>query len=408
MQRITSQSRALPAAAALSALVLFAISANIVVASLVRVSADFGMDPRYVANVTAIQFAGFFIASIVGGMLADVIGKKSVLQGGCIFVAIGALVWSRAPALPVAFAGGFVMGLGGGVLESMSSALLTDLFPDKRKFYLNMSQIAYCLGAIGGPAVMGRLLPMGVSWRWFFLGTAGFSIAIFSLFSFSRIAKKKKTVSEFKDVTASGKWLRLHFVIPCFALFLYVFAEMGVLTFMAMYLQQVLGAPENWALYGIGIFWGGMIIGRFVCAFIPEDHSYEITIGSLCILGAAAVLAQIFVEDWRFSIVCFGLNGLAYAGIWPLIVGMAAARSSARDSGRVVGVTVASGALGCIVAPPVLGFIFKIYSADVMFAFVAAQLVLALLLMFVGWLKLRRSSLSSKPAAAAVADSSRG
>ena len=65
----------------------------------------------------------------------------SLLLGGAF---LAAAVWLDGPALanrPLALVlGGILMGMGGGVLESMGSALLADLFPARRKFFLNLSR----------------------------------------------------------------------------------------------------------------------------------------------------------------------------------------------------------------------------------------------------------------------------
>jgi hypothetical protein len=47
------------------------------------------------------------------------------------------------------------------------------------------------------------------------------------------------------------------------------------------------------------------------------------------------------------------------AGTWPTIVAKAA-RDNAERASTVVGITVAAGSLGCIVAPPIMGLLFGV------------------------------------------------
>jgi len=370
------ESRTLPAAAALLALVLFAVSANIVFAALVRASAEFGVRPEVLARVSAMQFAGFFVASIVGGLLADALGKKKVLQAGCLFVLAGAALWARAQVARTAFLAGFVMGVGGGILESVSSALLADLFPEKRKFYLNMSQVAYCVGAVGGPALMGRLLPAGVSWRWFFRATSVAALFLLGLFSLAQTPGPPP--ADLAGARPKSGRPGFSLVASCVVIFLYVLAEMGTVTFLAMYLQRTLQAPENWAIYGISVFWAAMVIGRILCAFIPEGHAYEVAIGALLLCAMCTMLGQAAINSWRLSVVCFGLTGLSFAGTWPLIVAMVASRHP-HSSGAAVGVTVACGAVGCIAAPLLLGPLFAGPRPAIAFYVTAASLGIAFL-----------------------------
>jgi MFS family permease len=371
---MSTRSHFLPGATALLSLVLFAVSANIVFASLVRMSATFGVSAQVMATVSSVQFTGFFAASLIGGMLADAIGKKRVLQGGCLLVTLGAAVWSVAPSAAVAFAGGLVMGMGGGVLEAMSSALLTDLYPTRRKLVINLSQVAYCAGAVSGPALMGRLLPMGVSWRWFFGATAVCAAFLVVLYELSSVPRPVRQTASAEPVTSRGRSsLLLALTLPCSVIFLYVFAEMGTATFMTVYLHEVLAAPERWAIYSLSIFWAMMIIGRLLCALLPEHHGHERAIAFLMVAAAVAAVLQLRVSTWQSSILLFGLSGLTFAGTWPLIVSMVATRHASR-SGTAVGVTVAFGSAGCIVAPAVISPLFAKGYAGAMFAVAACAL----------------------------------
>ena len=373
--------KTLPAASALVSLVLFAISANIVVAALVRVSRDFQSTPAVLANAVAFQFTGFFVASIIGGFAADRIGKKPVLQTACVFLGIGALVWSFADSPATAFSGSFIMGLGGGILESMSSALLADLFPDKRKFYLNMSQVAYCVGAVGGPALMGKLMPAGVSWRVFFLGTTGMAVILFVLYAVSSIPRPQSAqIPSHQAGGERGVVRNLTVILPALLIFLYVTAETGTLTFMIPFLQEKLGAPENLAIYSLSLFWLGMVFGRLACAFLPEHHGYEPVIGGLLLASSGVALALVVVQQWQMSIALFALIGLFYAGTWPLIVGLAVHMAPTGQAGRVVGITVACGSLGCVVAPPMLAPVYASASPEWMYAILAGILFLGFIL----------------------------
>ena len=100
-----------------------------------------------------------------------------------------------------------------------------------------------------------------------------------------------------------------------------------------------------------------MTLGRLLCAFLPEGHAYELSIAALLAGSASCMCLQAFVESWVGSLGLFALTGLFFAGTWPLIVGMAASRQP-EATGAVVGLTVACGSLGCVVAPVVLGMLF--------------------------------------------------
>jgi fucose permease len=96
-----------------------------------------------------------------------------------------------------------------------------------------------------------------------------------------------------------------------------------------------------------------MLVGRMICAVLPENLSTERLIAGLSVAGALSLAAQGLAPDWRVSFALFGLSGLIFSGIWPLIVALCVARQPAR-SGGAVGVVIAGGSLGVVAAPLVV------------------------------------------------------
>lgn len=369
---------AIPTAAALLALFVFALSANTLPAALVRAAADFGTTTDALAKVFSVQFACFFVSTVVGGILSDILGKQRVMQVACLLMFAGAVTWTQAASGATACLAGALLGMAGGVLEGMSSALLSDLYPHRRKFYLNLSQVVYCLGAVTGPALMGALLIRGVSWRDFFGALAVLSGLLLLLFSASRIpppAHDEKI--DPARLQAIGR--RPAFLLPCAVIFLYVTSETCVVVFINPYLKEGLAAPENWAIYGLSIFWLAMTLGRWICAHIPERVPNHRVIALLSLLSAGSLVAQLWADTWPMSLCLFGLTGFLFAGTWPLIVGMTASRNRGH-SGTVIGVTVAVGSLGCVVGPIYMGIARQVMSPTAAFATASIPLLLAALL----------------------------
>ena len=373
------RTRRLPAAAALLSLLVFALSANTLPAALLRAASEFGITPECLAMVAAVQFAGFVVAAMVGGMLSDRFGKQRIMEAACGLTALGAMMWAGAARLQTAVWSAALLGIGGGVLESMASSLVSDLFPERRKFMLNISQIMYCIGAVTGPVLMGHLLPMGVSWRWFFLGVGVLSVGLGLLYMVCRMPPVRGDEHVRMDVLRRLA-RRPSFMLPAVCLFLYVLSESAVAVYANLYLRTVRGAPEAWAIYSLSGFWIAMGIGRLLCARIPEGVSYRKVIGALCVATAVGLCAQAVARDWRVSFALVMLAGLTFSGIWPLIVGMTATVNRGY-SGTVIGATIAIGALGCVAAPPMMNALFAWLPGPVAMAAAAAPIFLAGVLM---------------------------
>jgi len=336
-------------AATCAAMLVFAVSAAILPAALLRAAGDLHVEAATLMRVVATQFGAFFLSTLVGGLLSDRFGKHAVLQGGCILTAAGALLWTGVHRLPAAHGAAALLGMGGGILESVGSSLLADLYPARRKLVLNLAQVAYCAGAAVGPAVMAVLLPQGVSWRLFFAAEAALGALLLALYRCS--PAPPATLSPAAGIGELTRPLRDPAVLLLAAgLFGYVLAESGVGFGVNIYLQMHHQAPERWAILGITLVWSGMLVGRLICAALPERLPTDRLICGLSIAGALSLAAQGLVSDWRASLALFGLSGFVFSGIWPMMVALCAGRQPDRSGGSV-GIVVAGGSLGVMAAP---------------------------------------------------------
>ncbi len=348
----------LPAALSFYSLFVFSFSANIVIAIINRGAAEFKISEGDFARIFSMQFLGFFGATVIGGVLADIIGKKKIFISSCILMIAGGLICFNASGLTCLFTGALLMGMGGGIMESMGVALLCDVFPERKKFYLNFQQVFYCLGAIVAPVLAGWLLPRGVSWWLSFTVITGMAVVVLimaGLTSFSTHAAKEDVFSwaELKKVL-----MRFRFISPCIMIVIYVFAESALLVFAPTYLLKRFDAPENWSLYTNGLFWGTMTVGRLACSYIPERISYRwilivLTLGSILCMGM-----QAFAWSWGVSILLFIASGLFFSGIWAMIIGFTSELNPGL-SGSVIGITIAAGSLGCVASPVIGGYLIS-------------------------------------------------
>lgn len=364
-----------PALAALVSLFVFALSANLLPAVLLRAATDLAISPETLAVVSSVQFGAFFLAAACGGMLADHWGRRMVFVLACTVLCGGSAIWAFTGRFELICLAAALWGGAGGIFESMSSALLCELFPDRRKLFMNLSQVLYTAGAVGGPWLAGWLLPRGVDWRWLFAGVGAWSGGLLILFMTCRLPRPEPH----ERVTLSRLAAALRqrsFLLPCLALFLYVLSESSVVVYVNLYLRRAHAAPENWAIFSIALFWAAMLLGRCFCALLPERHSYEKTIGWMLITSAAVMASQCLAGSWQASLALFALAGLCLAGGWPLIVAMASARAK-NHSGTLVGLTIAAGSLGCVAAPLLMNLVMRVLPMPLIFVVMAIPLAVA-------------------------------
>ena len=94
---VSNPHKRVPATAALFSLLVFGLSANALPATLLRAAREFAIPFQELAQVSAVQFMGFFLAAVVGGILSDRFGKKHIMQTACVLMVAGATTWTVAP-----------------------------------------------------------------------------------------------------------------------------------------------------------------------------------------------------------------------------------------------------------------------------------------------------------------------
>ncbi|PWU18857.1 MAG: hypothetical protein C5B50_08005 [Verrucomicrobia bacterium] len=118
---------------------------------------------------------GTLIAALVGGYLADWLGRRKTIALSMFSGAAAMLLLSQARSLPAIISMACLTGLTGELYRPASSALLADLVPaGKRVTAFAAFRIAFNAGWAFGPATAGWLAKH--SFQWLFLGDAATSL----------------------------------------------------------------------------------------------------------------------------------------------------------------------------------------------------------------------------------------
>ena len=126
--------------------------------------------------------AGHFLASGLGGHLADTIGRRKTIVLSMFSAAISMLLLSQARSLPAIILLTGLAGLAGELYRPASSALLADLVPaEQRLTAFSAYRMAFNAGWAFGPATAGFLAERG--YFWLFVGDAITSV-LFGLVAF--------------------------------------------------------------------------------------------------------------------------------------------------------------------------------------------------------------------------------
>ncbi|NLB69205.1 MAG: MFS transporter [Lentisphaerae bacterium] len=363
-------------------MLFFAITTVLLPPAIKRIAADLVLEIPQLTRVITTQFIAFFFAALLAGALSDRWGKLLMLRYSTMLIILGTALWGVTQHIVTAHFAAVLMGLGGGTLQNQGTAFLSDLFSHRRKAVLNFIQVAFCAGAAATPALMAALLPHGVSWRIFYFATAALGLFVFIPYLL---------LPNYKDLTSSGLKCtakpdahpvrKLSLWLLAIALFGYVMTESGLNVGATLYLLEHLATPERWAMLGVTIFWVGVLIGRMLGTVLPERIPTIPFLLALSFASFILVALQGIVSDWRYSLMLFGLSGLTFATIWPLIVALTAARHP-EQSGSAVGFVIAAGSLGIIAAPILLENLQQVNKLALFYPILSIGLLATLLAAF--------------------------
>jgi len=388
--------RASLTALAFFSILIFAVGVSITPVSLRAMGDACGIEPKLLGSrLFFVEFAGFFVAVLVGGYLADRLGKRLLLQAGCLLSSAGFILVTVCPPAGIAVVGIGVAGAGGGIIESLVSALLSDIHQERRQAYLNLSQVFYGIGAVAAPFAAGLAIQQGLGWRLSYVAVASLFAVALAWYALQRVPSPAR-VERTGEQAGSGALLRSPLLwATCVGMFLYVGAEQAAASWIPQYFNERWGLGPDRAGLVLSLFWAGMIPSRLLAGVLYR-HIRDINLVIGCLALSAVAQAALFSTGVVVVAVCCApVLGFTFGAVWPTILACAGRWFPGR-TGTVFGMVVASGGLGIVVVPPLIGLAAHTYSLGPLLSG-AALLSLANALLFV-MLKRRQAKGASETA----------
>jgi FHS family L-fucose permease-like MFS transporter len=255
-------------------------------------------------------FAGsllyFLISATAGDPIARIGYKNGVVIGLLLAAVGGAMFWPAASLLsyPLFLGALFVVGLGFAMLQIAANPYVTILGPERTaSSRLNLAQAFNSLGTTTGPLIGGYLI-----YQYFAkTGANGadsvkmpylaFCI-IFAIIALVFFFLHLPHVGEGKIEPGIGALKYPHVMLGVLAIFMYVGGEVSV----GSQIIKFLGQPNVAAMTAIdaskyvSLFWGGMLIGRFMGAVELSEMK---KINKQLLLVAIPVAAFFILLSWR-------------------------------------------------------------------------------------------------------------
>ena len=249
-----------------------------------RFKEAFTLDYFHAMLVQLAFFGAYFIGSLIyfiisattGDPIAKIGYKNGVVIGLLISATGSALFWPAANAMsyPMFLAALFIVGLGFAMLQIAANPYVTILGPEKTaSSRLNLAQGFNSIGTTIGPLIGGYLIFQyfaktgahgAESVRMPYLAFCIIFLVLAAIFFFIHLPH----IGEGHVQAGAGALKHPHVVLGVIAIFMYVGGEVSVGSAIINFLGQpgVAGLPELEASKYVSIYWGGLMIGRFMGA----------------------------------------------------------------------------------------------------------------------------------------------
>ncbi len=169
-------------AAAFAALggLLFGYDTGVISGAELFIRNDFVLSTFALEVIVSGVLAGASVGALAGGRLADLYGRRKLLIATAIIFAVGAILCTAAPSVPILVAGRIIVGLGIGLSSSTVPVYISEVAPaEARGWQVSLFQLAITVGILLAYLVDFAFAQIQ-SWRWMF-GMALLPAAIFGL-----------------------------------------------------------------------------------------------------------------------------------------------------------------------------------------------------------------------------------
>jgi MFS family permease len=310
----------------------------------------------------------------VAGRLADTRGRKQIVLGGAVLVALSGLLYLPSLGLAGLIVARLVLGAGEGAVYTAGSAWIVDLAPDQRRGQvLGLYGLAVWGGLSVGPLVGELLLNLGgYTTVWIFAAVLPVLGAIFALVARDPFVPRKH--AEPHPLIAPEA------VGPGLAIALASMGYAAIATFIVLHLEAR-GIGHGATVFAA--FAAMLVLTRLVFGHLP-DRVGAAPVAIVATLGEAAGLVLIAVAQSLPVALAGGLAmGAAFSLLNPALMLIALGRVSQQARGAAMGTYTAFFDAGVGIGAPLAGLVAALAGYESAFFFAAAVCVGSALMVLV-------------------------
>ena len=365
--------------AACFGILLFGIVLITVGSILPSLTLKFGLDEISTGSLVSFLPIGILIGSLVFGPIVDHYGYKTLLIVCSLLVMVGLEGIAFAKEVFVLQASIFLIGLGGGVINGGTNALVADISEEDKGAKLSLLGVFFSIGALGMPVVISLFS------QYFDAGQIIFGVGLFVLvpiffiLTISFHAPKhpqgfpfKKSISLLKDI---------NIVMMGFFLFFASGAEGIINNWTTTFLESDLKIDPKNALFGLSCFVVAMMLTRLVLgSLLKRRKPHAILMISLAIafFGSAVMLNA---SNFYWAVTGLSLIGIGLGAGFPFILGDVGELFSS-ISGTAFSIVLTIALIGNTIINYSTGVIAHLYGIRQLFSILMLSVVFMFLLLW--------------------------
>ncbi len=311
-----------------------------------------GLTTAEAALLQVFQNAGFAVSVIVFGYLADVRSHSRLLVTGCIAMGFGLALFYAHPAFLVNAMVMTAIGIGVGVYEAVTDAMLFHLFPRRRSLAISLNHLCVTLGSL---LITVYILFLRLDWRSSTLQTATLTVLpllVFLWYSRTPDTQHIETGAAARSIRERlgvlGKESRILNQFLCMVCAYGM--QVSSIGLVPLFLVTIRGFSVFAGTMGLVVFVSGIAVGRAGIGWVTrEAHILRNT--TMHFVGATASLAIVYFVPLGPSVyaVLF-FAGLMISALLPLIITFAGL-TYPQFSGLAMGAVKTGIPVGGIVIP---------------------------------------------------------
>lgn len=300
-------------------------------------------------------YLGFFAATLLTGVLADIAGHRTVLlaAAGAIFLGVvGFVTFKTFWGITMAF---FTIGLGTGGFDLGGNSIIVDLQPEEKGRYLNLISVVHGISAMISPLLAGFFIARSFGWRLGYLVVLALAVIMIVFASLTKYPSEAGTFKEGMNFKMLGKQVIMPEMRWLYILMMaYVGLEMSMASWLPAFLQETHGVSIQLSSQSVSLFFGGLMVGRLVGSFIIHRVGYlrglliASTGGLICLtLGLSGPAGMTFFLP---------LSGLFFSITFPVTT--AFTTDMHQDNvGSMIGLLFSFAGLGGAIGPWLIGLL---------------------------------------------------